>query len=104
MLVELHKQFTGIHGWVNKSTTEEGEQLQYHIAHIDHLEAEILRLLPLLPNHGDMGIEEAAKNDLLRRPTKYVTSQYHSSRHSLIGADHLLNSNLQNVARKMPTR
>ena len=67
ILIELHKQLTAMHRWQHKSTPEEGEQLQQHIAHIDHLVDEINSLVPKLPSHKDMGMEEPAK-------TRYVAA------------------------------
>ena len=61
ILIELHKQLTAIHRWQHKSTPEEREQLQQNIAHIDHLVDEINRLIPQLPSHKDMGMEESAE-------------------------------------------
>ena len=61
IMIELHKQFTSMHKWKLKSTPTEGEQLQQHIAHMDHMVSEISRLTPKLPTHKDMGVSEADK-------------------------------------------
>ena len=65
ILIELHKQLTSIHRWQHKSTPEEGEQLLQHIAHLDYMIDEINRLVPKLPSHKDMGMEETAKQRLV---------------------------------------
>ena len=61
IMIELYKQFTSMHAWKLKNTATEGEQLQQHIAHMEHMVSEISRLTPKLPTHKHMGVSEADK-------------------------------------------
>ena len=60
-MIELHKQFTSMHKWINKDTPTDGAKLMQHIRHMDHMEGEVNRLLPKLPLPADIGIEQAEK-------------------------------------------
>ena len=50
-----------MHRWMYKNTPDEGEQLQQYVSHMDHVASEVERLLPNLPGHKDLGIDEQAK-------------------------------------------
>ena len=68
VLIELHKQFTSMHRCVVKATPEHGEQLQQHISHMDHMTAEVARLIPKLPSHKQMGRQQPEECTLWQRP------------------------------------
>ena len=61
VLIELHKQFTAMHRWMTKAPPETGEQLLQHVSHIDYLTDEVARLIPKLPDHKAMGVEQPEK-------------------------------------------
>ena len=51
ILVELHKQVVAMHKWKLKEPPEEAFKMTQHIEYMDHLMAEIDRLIRKLPTH-----------------------------------------------------
>ena len=59
IVMEAHKQFTSLLMWLGKATPEGQEQVMQHVQHHDYIIQELNRLVEVLPQQKEVGMEQS---------------------------------------------
>ena len=97
ILVVLHKEFTAMHTRMAKAPPETGEQLLQHISHMDYLIDEVARLIPRLPDHKAMSIEQTEK-------LRFIAAAKHTRNFSIQQMQNIIAKNQNYINYKLAKR